>query len=99
MKYFKIDTTDTNIFEKTVYFFELLNTVTNILLSETDVIRDSTPDSTEINKITSAPQVKEANSRFRNIGSTVQTSIKSEKFTFPSENLITTFATVHRPPL
>ena len=59
-----------------------MNTVNNIFFSDTDVIMVSCPDSTENNKRSSAPAVFESNAKYTDTGSTVQTSINTEKFIF-----------------
>ena len=62
LKFFKIDTSSSTIFERFVYYIEPINPVTANFFSDTDVILDSSPDSTETNSSFSATPI---NSKFR----------------------------------
>ena len=57
LKFFKIDESSSTIFERFVYYIESINPVTANVFSDTDVILDSSPDSTETNSSFSAPPI------------------------------------------
>ena len=99
MKYFKNDDSDFNSSEETVYCIETINHLAYFFFSNTDVVLDSSPDSTENGILPSVPTVSERNSKFIDSGSTVQTSSNSENFNFSSESLLTPTVTVQKPPL
>ena len=96
MKFFKNENSDSNSFEKTV-LFKPKNPVTISFFSDSDVILDSSRDSTEMNNLASAPPVYEINSTFIDAGSNVQMSSNSDNFTSSSENLKNTSVTVQKP--
>ena len=68
------------------------NPVTNNFFSDTDIILDSPPDSSDKNNLPSAQPVSRITSKFKLgiycAGSTVQTSSHSQKFIFCSDNSI-----------
>ena len=82
-----------------MYFIETINPVAIYFFSDTDLILDSSPDSTENFKTSSAPPVSEVNSKLIPTGSTVQTVNSSEKFLSSSEIVISSIILVQRPPL
>ena len=82
-----------------MFCIELTNPVTNNLFSDTDVILDSSPDSSEIKYLSFAPPVSEIISKCIGTGSTVQSSSKPEKMFSSSENSITPTVAAQRFPL
>ena len=68
-------------------------------LSATDVILDSSPDSSDNNILPSVSPVSEVNSKFLDTGSTVQSSSNSEIVNSSVENSSTPTVTVERPAL
>ena len=89
LKSFTIDTSDSSTSEGTACCIEPIKPVCNNFFSDTDVILDLSPDSSDKNNLTSAPPVSETNSKFIDTRSTVQTPSNSEKFNFSTENSIT----------
>ena len=99
LKYSTIDTSDSNTSEETVYCIEPIYPVTNIFFSDTDVILDSPPDSSDSNILPSAPPVLELNSKFMDTESTVQTTSSFAKFNSSTENSNTPTVAAQRPPV
>ena len=98
MKFFKIDTSDSNTSEETVYYTEIIAPVKIISFSDTHLLREESPDSTDNNNLPSARRISEINSKFIDTGSTVETSINSDPINSSSENLILSTVTVQNPP-
>ena len=99
LKYFTGDTSDSNTSEETVYCKEPKNPVSNKFFSDTNVILDSTPDSSDDNNLPFAPTIWAKNSKFINTESTVQISSKCKKFNSSIENSIGPTLANRRLPL
>ena len=99
MKCFKTGTPDSCFSEETVYCIEPINLVTNNSFGGTDVILDSSSDSSDKSNLPSALPVSELNSKFIDTVSTAQTSRNYEKTNSSSENSITLTVAAQRPPL
>ena len=97
MKYFTIDISDLNTFEELLKCIEPKNPVANSFLSDTEVIRDSSPDSPGENNSPSASSFLERNSKSIDTRSIVQTSSTSENFDYSANSKAPTLA-AHRPP-
>ena len=99
LKYFKTDTSDSNTSEETVHYIEPVNPVNSILFCDTDLILDSSPDSTEKNSLPSVSLICERNSKCIDFVSTVQTSSKSEKKLFFLRKVNNLSCNCSKPPL
>ena len=99
MKYFKIVISNSNTSEEFLFTFEVVIPLTNIFLSGTDVILDTSPDSSENTFLPSARPVSEIISKNKTTGPNVQASVLSGKLTYCSESLTNSSVTAQRPPL
>ena len=82
-----------------LFFLEPIFLATKYFFSETDISLDSSPELRGKSNSPYLPPDTEKNLKFIFSGSTLQTSINSEKLTFASENPINTSVTVQRRPL
>ena len=82
-----------------MYCIEPTNLVSNKLLSGAEVILESSPVSSDINKLPSASPVSKIKSKVLDTASIVPTSSNSEKNFYSSENSIFSFVAGQRPPL
>ena len=82
-----------------MYCIKPTNPLTIKLFSGTEVILDSSPDSSDINKLPTASPVSKIKSEVLDTGSILQTSSNSEKHIYSSENSIFSIVAGQRPPL
>ena len=99
LKFFKIDISDSKLFEETFYTFEPTHLLTIIFFVGTDLILGSSSDWPENNWLPSAPPISGKNTKTLDTGFTVILSACTETPTSFSENLTNSSLTAQRPPL